>query len=73
MDFVPDYEYQPSLFFNSNPRHIPLMEAVDRLNSKFGVQKVRLAAQDQKVHKMKQERLSPRYTTDLKDIISVKA
>jgi len=73
MDFVPDNEYQPSLFFNSNPRHIPLMEAIDRLNSKFGVQKVRLAAQDQKVHKMKQERLSPRYTTDLKDIISVKA
>ena len=49
MDFVPDNEYQPSLFFNSDPRHIPLMEAIDRLNAKFGVQKVRLAAQDQKV------------------------
>ena len=73
MDFVPDNEYQPSLLFNSNHRHIPLMETIDRLNSKFGVQKVRLAVQDQKVHKMKQERLSPRYTTNLKDIISVKA
>ena len=49
------------------------MEAVDRLNTKFGVQKVRLAAQDQKVHKMKQEKLSPRYTTNLKDIIIVNA
>src|ERR1035437_1232714 len=73
MDFVPDDEYQPSLFFNSDPRHIPLMEAVDRLNTKFGMQKVRLAAQDQRVHKMKQELLSPKYTTNLKDIIWVKA
>ena len=71
MDFVLDNKYQPSLFFNSNPRHILLMEAIDRLNTKFGMQKVRLAAQDQKIHKMKQEKLSPRYTTNLKDIISV--
>jgi len=71
MDFVPDNEYQPSLFFNSNPRHVPLMEAVDKLNAKFGMQKVRLASQDQKTHKMKQEKLSPRYTTSFKDIISV--
>ena len=72
MDFVPDNEYQPSLFFNSDPRHIKIMEAMDIINTRFGMQKLRLASQDQKVHKMKQVRLSPRYTTCFKDIITVK-
>jgi DNA polymerase V len=70
MDFVPDNEYQQSLFFKSNPKHAPLMKAIDKINSKFGT-KVRLAAQDKKTHKMKQEKLSPCYTTKLKDIIQV--
>jgi DNA polymerase V len=71
MDFVPDNEYQPSLFANTNPKHIQLMNAVDTLNSKFGMQKVRLGSQDPKVHKMKQEKLSPKYSTCFKDIINV--
>jgi len=71
MDFVQDNEYQQSLFFNTNPKHIPLMETIDRLNEKFG-NKVRLASQDNKTHKMKQERLSKRYTTDINEIIKVK-
>lgn len=71
MDFVPDNEYQPSLFFNSDPRHIKIMEAMDIINNRFGMQKVRLASQDQKINKMKQERLSPKYTTNFKDIIIV--
>jgi DNA polymerase V len=70
MGFVPDNEYQPSLFFNSNPKHAPLMAAIDNLNDKFGT-KVRLAAMDKKTHKMRQERLSPKYTTSLKEIIQV--
>ncbi len=71
MDFVPDNEYQPSLFFNSDPRHVKIMEAMDIINTKFGMQKVRLASQDLKVHKMKQEKLSPKYTTNINDIITV--
>jgi len=71
MDFVQDNEYQQSLFFNSNPKHKILMETVDNLNAKFGMQKVRLAAQDQKTHKMKQERLSKRFTTNFKEIIEI--
>jgi DNA polymerase V len=71
MGFVPDNEYQPSLFFNSNPKHARLMQAMDRLNDKYGT-KVRLAAMDKRTHKMHQEKLSPKYTTSLKDIIQVK-
>lgn len=70
MDFVQNNEYQPSLFFNSNPKHKILMEAIDNLNDRYGT-KVRLASQDVKVHKMKQERLSPSYTTKLSDFITV--
>jgi len=70
MGFVQNNEYQQSLFFNSNPKHAPLMAAIDNLNDKFGT-KVRLAAMDKKTHKMRQERLSPKYTTSLKEIINV--
>jgi DNA polymerase V len=71
MDFVQDNEYQQSLFYNTNPKHKQLMEAIDKLNDKFGT-KVRLASQDVKVHKMKQERLSQRYTTNINEILQVK-
>jgi DNA polymerase V len=71
MDFVQDNEYQQSLFFNTNPKHKDLMVAIDNLNDKFGT-KVRLASQDNKTHKMKQERLSKRYTTNINEIIKVK-
>ena len=71
MEFVPDNEYQPSLFFNSDPKHARLMQAVDKLNDKYGT-KVRLAAMDKRTHKMHQEKLSPKYTTSLKEIINVK-
>lgn len=54
-------------------RQIPLMKAIDKINAQFGQQKIRLASQDPKrVWKMKQEKLSPRYTTDLNEIITIK-
>jgi len=74
MDFKPENEIQLNLFENSNPKHIELMKTIDVINHCYGQQKIRLASQDQKrVWKMKQERLSPRYTTRLQDIIIVKA
>jgi len=73
MDFKPENEIQLNLFHNSNPKHKPLMKIIDQLNTAFGQQKIKLAGQDQKrVWKMKQERLSPRYTTRLSDVIVVK-
>jgi DNA polymerase V len=73
MDFIPENEVQLSLFENAHPKHLSLMKAIDTINGKFGQQKIRLAIQDQKrVWKMKQEKLSPQYTTKLSDIITIK-
>ena len=72
MDFVDINQYQPSLFFNSNPKHKKLMEVIDNLNNKYHKDVVRLASQDAKKHKMKQQHLSKHYTTDINDIITVK-
>lgn len=73
-DFTPEDNQQLNLFDNRNVKHIAVMKAVDKINQSFGQQKVRLAAQDTgRVWKMNQERLSPRYTTNLNEIITVKA
>ncbi len=65
---------QTALFAESNPRHKVLMKTVDDLNEKMGMHKVRLGSQDHgSVWKMRRDRLSPKYTTQLSDILSVKA
>jgi len=71
MDFVDANEYQPSLFFNSNPKHKNLMEAVDKLNSKYGKTLVRLASQDELMHKMRRRHLSKAYTTNFDELIEI--
>lgn len=73
MDFIPENECQLSLFENTNPRHLNLMKAIDAMNNSIGEDKIKLASQDLvKTWKMKQEKLSPRYTTQLKEIITIK-
>jgi DNA polymerase V len=73
MDFTPEDNQQLNLFENRNVKHIKLMQAVDKINQSMGQQKIRLAAQDTgRVWKMKQERLSPRYTTNINEIICAK-
>jgi DNA polymerase V len=74
MDFCPENEVQQTIFESSNPKHKKLMKAIDKLNTSIGQQKVKLAIQDQdRVWKMKQEKLSPRYTTRLSEIININA
>ncbi len=63
--------YQPSLFFNSDPRHNQLMKVMDKINA-TNPNLVRLAGMDKKTFKMRQEHLSSAYTTDLKDVIEVR-
>ena len=71
-DFTPEDEIQFGLFENSNPKHISLMKIVDKINASYGQQKIRLGSQDLKrVWKMKQEKLSPRYTTNINEIITI--
>lgn len=73
MDFSDESNQQLTLFESRNVKHIPLMKVMDALNAAYGHQKVRLAAQDMgRVWKMNQEKLSPRYTTNLAEIITVK-
>ncbi len=51
---------QLSIFENSNPKLVPLMNAIDN-NTSFGKYKIKLVSQDQnRTWKMKQEKLSKR-------------
>jgi len=72
MDITPEVANQISMFENSNPKHKVLMGVVDRLNASIGQKKVKLASQAlDRTWKMKQERLSPRYSTRLSEIITI--
>lgn len=74
MDITPEKNRQLNIFENTNPRHKNLMQTVDFLNKTIGQHKIKLGSQDLgRTWKMKQERLSPRYTTRLEEVIKVKA
>ena len=69
---VPSNNYQLNIFDWENSNHQPLMKAIDKINYRFS-NKIKLANQDlKKTWKMKQDHLSPNYTTNLQDIIKVK-
>ena len=73
MDLIPSNQKQLNLFSTENPKHQLLMVAIDQLNNRIGQKKVKLAGQDQKrTWKMKQEKRSARYTTQLDEVITVK-
>lgn len=72
MDICPQSAIQKKLFENSNPKHSQALKVIDKLHDKLGGHKIKLASQDTgRVWKMKQERLSPKYSTQLSDIITV--
>ena len=74
MDINPENTTQLSIFENSNPKHKDLMATIDKLNNSIGQKKLKLASQSlDRTWKMKQENLSPRYTTNIKEVITVKA
>ena len=70
---VPTYNRQMQLFDHQDIRHQPLMSAMDHINKKYAAPKLKLANQDlTRTWKMRQAHLSPQYTTNLNDIITVK-
>ncbi|MDO5978628.1 Y-family DNA polymerase [Flavivirga spongiicola] len=70
---VPTSNHQLDMFETEDPKHKPLMDTIDTLNAKYEKYKIKLGNQDLKrTWKMRQERLSPRYTTNINDIIKVK-
>ena len=72
MNIVPEANQQLNLFHSSNPKHKKLMKTVDQLNHSIGYQKVKLACQDLgRTWKMRQEKLSPKYSTKLYDAIKI--
>jgi len=70
---VPTDNHQLDMFSRENPKHLPLMKAIDDLNKKYGDQKLKLANQDLgKTWKMRQEHLSKQYTTQFNEILIIK-
>jgi DNA polymerase V len=69
---TPNSEVQLSFFNASNPKHQPLMSVIDKLNQSIGKTTVKLASQSLgRQWKMKQEKISPCYTTRINEVISI--
>ncbi|HLW29716.1 MAG TPA: Y-family DNA polymerase [Brumimicrobium sp.] len=73
MELTPNNKTQLSLFNTSNPKHQPLMSVIDKLNRSYGNNKIKFANQSLgRQWKMKQEKLSPCFSTNINDIIKIK-
>jgi len=74
-EIVPERPVQGDLFDTRNrAKFTKAMRVMDDLNANFGQQKVKIAAQGfGRKWKLKNEKLSPCYTTKLGDILEVKA
>jgi DNA polymerase V len=72
-EFIPEDQKQFQLFEEENPKHLALMRSIDFLNKKMGDKKVKLASQNLNLTwNMRQNHLSPKYTTNFNDILEVK-
>ena len=73
-DLVNENEVQLQLFEpSSQTKHKKLMQAIDNVNSKSGHPVVKIASQGRGLNwKLRQERLSPCYTTRWNDLIEIK-
>ncbi len=75
MDIVPERPLQTCLFDNRDrEKFAKVMETMDKINARYGRQHLRIGSQgfDRK-WKLKNEKLSPCYTTSLNSIIEVSA
>ncbi len=74
-EIVPERPFQGDLFdVRDREKFSKIMCVMDSLNESYGKQKVKIAAQgfDRK-WKLKNEKLSPCYTTKLSDVLNIKA
>ena len=73
-DIIPENNLQTSLFDEVNrEKQKKIMQAMDKLNSSMGKNTVRIAQQGySRKWKLRQEKLSPSYTTNINDILIVK-
>lgn len=69
---TPAESHQLKIFGGEDVRHIDIMKSMDSLNKRYG-NKVVFGRNDlQRRHKMKQEKLSPCYSTRIEDILTVR-
>ncbi len=70
---VPEANVQASLFDDvDRERQATALQSMDKLNTRYGRDKVRIAAQGfERKWKLRQERLSPCYTTRMEDLIII--
>ena len=69
LGLIPTDSKQLNIFEKENPKHQILMKTLDFITKKEGISKIKLASQDLKrVWKMKQTKLSSRYTTGVKSL-----
>jgi DNA polymerase V len=75
LDLVPESQIQIGIFDTVNrERDKQLMSAFDKINSAFGKDLVRFAVQGyQRKWKLRQERLSPCYTTNINQVFTIKS
>jgi DNA polymerase V len=77
MELLPTWGYQPELFSFKEPEKAEkLMQALDLINSTFGRNKLYIAGMGkpgEQSWSMKQEHVSPRYTTHRKELVKVLA
>jgi len=72
MGLTPTNQKQLALFSEENPKHNTIMPVIDRLNKAYGNNKIKFAAQSLgRQWKMKQEKLSPRYSTNINEVILI--
>ncbi|SDY03391.1 DNA polymerase V [Lutibacter oricola] len=71
MGIQPESQHQFSLFDDVNPKHKVIMNVIDKLNLKYSKPKLKIANQDYKTWKMKQEYLSARFTTAIDEVMEI--
>lgn len=71
---LPATEVQGTFFAPiDNEKHARLMGVLDRMNKSYGKGKIVVAAQGTEPFRMNRKHLSPRYTTDWRELLTVKA
>lgn len=69
---IPENEKQFHLFEEENPKHQILMKVIDDYQKKTGDRKIKLGVQNlEKTWTMKQNHLSPKYTTRFEEIFEI--
>ncbi|MGE5604891.1 MAG: Y-family DNA polymerase [Bacteroidota bacterium] len=74
LDIVPEDQVQGALFDRvDRDKHAAVMKTLDAINSKYGRDTLKIAAQGSgKKWRLRQEKLSPSYTTKWDDIITIR-